>query len=138
MDESTSFLGKGWGFPPTFSKELHSVLTVEADKEIEESLHVLFSTALGERIMYPDYGCDLRPSLFEITDNSLINYLKDIISVAVLHYEPRIILLEIDIDTNSIMDGYVFISLDYTIRTTNSRNNVVYPFYLNEGNLVQK
>ena len=94
------------------------------------------NTSLGERIMLPDYGCSLREFLFQSIDTSTISYMKHLISNSILKYESRIDLNDLDIDTSDAMDGVVLINISYTIRTTNNRNNIVFPFYLNEGTLL--
>ncbi len=139
MDERNahpSFLGTGWSFPPTFDKSQASVIMISDEADIAQSLQILFSTFPGERIMVPRYGCNLRKFLFEQIDTSLMFQLRDIISNAILHFEPRIIVNQIDIDTDNLQEGVLFIMLDYTVRATNSRHNIVYPFYHSEGNLV--
>jgi phage baseplate assembly protein W len=133
---TASFLGTGWSFPPSFSKEMEGVVTVTGEEDIQQSLHVLLSTLPGERPMNTEYGCPVNEYLFDTMDSSTLNKLKDVIDKAILYYEPRITLNDVTIDSSQYMDGMLFISLDYTIRTTNSRNNMVFPFYLNEGTLL--
>lgn len=131
-----SFLGTGWSFPPTFSKPLAGTVMVSAEEDIQQSLHVLMTTIPGERPMNTDYGCPVTQFLFDGMDNSTMNKLRDVIEKSILYFEPRIVLNSVDVDTSSYLDGKLFVSLDYTIRTTNSRNNMVFPYYLNEGTLL--
>ncbi len=134
--KSQSFLGKGWSFPPTFDRKLKRAKMVEGTEDIEQSLHILFSTSLGERIMQPEYGSSLKNFQFEPINYSLIGYLKDLIRNAILFHEPRILLENVDIsasDSHEALGGVLKISLDYKIRETNSRYNYVYDFYLSEG-----
>lgn len=130
------FLGKGWGFPPQFNNEAGGIEMVSDEKDIHQSLHILLNTSPGERVMQPDYGCNLREFVFRDIDTSLIAYMRDMISTAILKYESRIDLNELIIDTSNATDGIVMLNISYTVRTTNSRNNIVFPFYLNEGTLV--
>lgn len=88
--------------------------------------------------MRPEYGCNIRSFLFQSIDNSFQNYMKDTILNAILKYESRIIVNELNIDTSDYADGIVVLELVYTIRTTNNRNNMVFPFYLNEGTLINQ
>lgn len=129
----TSFLGKGWGFPPSFSQDGRDVQTVSEHLDIEQSLGILLGTAQDERIMREDFGCDLQRFMFEEISQSLINNLTRVITDAVLYYETRIKLNAVNVDISADTDGLLLISLDYTVRTTNSRFNLVYPFYLNEA-----
>jgi len=88
--------------------------------------------------MVPAYGCKLVEFLFEDIDSSLIARMTDKITTAILYFEPRITLNSVAIDTNDYADGVVYIKLDYMIKQTNSRNNGVYPYYFNEGNLLNR
>ena len=87
--------------------------------------------------MQPDYGCGLHTMVFETIDESTVTELKDIIERAVLFYEPRITLENIDVDTEDELEGRLKIQLNYTVRTTNTRSNIVYPFYYLEGRQVR-
>lgn len=87
--------------------------------------------------MQPDYGCALHTMVFEEIDESTVTELKDIIERAVLFYEPRITLENIDVDTEDELEGRLKIQLNYTVRTTNTRSNIVYPFYYLEGSQVR-
>src|ERR1700733_9053395 len=90
-----SFLGAGWAFPPTFDPELLTVSTVSDDVDIGQSLNILLSTALGERVMQPQYGCDLQPYLFQPLNPHMIGFLKDRVKNAILYYETRIKLISV-------------------------------------------
>ncbi|HNW50966.1 MAG TPA: GPW/gp25 family protein [Prolixibacteraceae bacterium] len=134
MDTEQSFLGRGWGFPPEFSKELKAVGMLEDEDDIKSSLEILLSTRLGERIMVPNYGCNLDELLFKPLDRTLKTYVIDLIKTAILYHEPRIDVIKIKIESSDEQDGLLLISIDYIIRSTNSRKNMVYPFYKEEGN----
>lgn len=132
MTEKKSFLGTGWSFPPTFNKESRSVLMTTDAEDINRSLQILFSTALGERLMQPKYGANLERFLFEPISETLKTHMKDLINDAILYHEARIKLLDLKLvafDT----EGRIDITLEYMIKGTNSRYNYVYPYYLEEG-----
>ncbi|MEM7367446.1 MAG: GPW/gp25 family protein [Bacteroidota bacterium] len=132
MTKDPSFLGKGWGFPPTFTRLGDTVNMVQGREDIEQCLQILLNTKLGARIMEPEFGCDLRPYLFQPLDLSIETQIKDVISLAILNFESRIILNEIILDDTQYLDGLINIRIDYTIRKVNSRFNMVFPFYLHE------
>jgi phage baseplate assembly protein W len=138
-DIDKAFLGVGWSFPPEFHRHADAlgVKMVAQETDIEESLEILLSTSPGERLMQPSYGCGLHAKVFDTINESTITQLKDLIDRAVLFFEPRITLDNIDIDTEDAFDGVLKIRLDYTVRKTNSRSNIVYPFYYLEGSQVQ-
>lgn len=130
-----SFLGTGWSFPPEFDKSGGTVEMVKAEQDINQSLDILLSTSLGERVMQPEYGCNLRDYQFEAANNSLIGYLKELVERSILYFEPRIKVEMIDItepQSFELLEGVLHISVDYSIIGTNSRLNYVYDFYLRE------
>ncbi len=128
-----SFLGVGWGFPPAFTRGGAQVEMVIGDEDIHQSLQILLSTRLGERVMQADFGCDLSGVLFEEVNQSLVNDLTGMITDAILYHEPRISLNKIDISEEESEQGLLLISIDYSIKSSNSRFNMVYPFYINEA-----
>jgi uncharacterized protein len=136
--EKESFLGKGWTFPPTFNNVLGSVQMVADEKDIFQSLNILLSTQLKERVMRSDFGCDLSPLLYENITVTLLTKIKGIIENAILLYEPRIDLIEVDFFNDDTNNGVINIDIIYKIRATNSRKNYVYPYYLEEGTFVKK
>jgi phage baseplate assembly protein W len=134
MDENQSFLGRGWSFPPEFNKESRSVKMLEDEVDIKSSLHILLSTRLGERVMLPGYGCNLEELLFSPLNLTLKTYVTDLIKTAILYHEPRIDVKKIDIDPTDELNGMLLVNIDFIIRSTNSRMNMVFPFYKEEGN----
>ena len=134
MDKSEkSFLGKGWAFPPAFDIDSKSVRLVSEEKDIEESIRIILGTIPGERIMNPKFGCGLIRHVFETTDATTITILKDLVYDALLFYEPRIKSEKINIITDKIVEGKLLIHISYIINITNTRSNIVYPFYFTEG-----
>ena len=131
-----SFLGTGWSFPPAFNREAGTVELVSNEEDIQQSLNILLSTTLGERVMQPRYGCDLTNYVFETMNSSVIGYLKDRVKNAILYFEPRIIAEKIEVtsaDSFDLIEGKFTISIDYSIPGTNSRFNYVYDYYKNEA-----
>ncbi|MEY2633361.1 MAG: hypothetical protein RIR00_2015 [Pseudomonadota bacterium] len=128
-----NFLGTGWRFPPTFNLNGSQTSMVSAEDDIRESLSILFATTPGERIMQPGYGCDLRALVFAEIDASTLTAIQDMITQAVRHYEPRIDLNSVHIDDSQAENGLLQLTLNYTVLSTNTRSNMVYPFYFLEG-----
>jgi phage baseplate assembly protein W len=127
-----SFLGTGWSFPPTFMRAAGAVVMVSDDKDIRESLWILFSTSLGERVMLPQYGCQLWRMVFRAINTTLTTELKDMIAQAILMWEPRITVDTISVTPDDTLNGLLRIEVGYTIRKTNVRSNLVYPFFTQE------
>ncbi|MDA0687738.1 MAG: GPW/gp25 family protein [Proteobacteria bacterium] len=134
-DQDKSFLGTGWSFPPEFQRNdgVLELQTVSLEADIKESLSILLATAPGERVMQPTFGCGLKTMIFENVDETAITEMKDLIERAILFFETRIDLDDIYIDTDNIYDGLMEIDIHYTIVSTNTRSNIVYPFYFQEG-----
>lgn len=137
MNQSfNSFLGTGWAFPPTFDRESSTVELVSNAEDIHESLNILLSTSLGERVMQPRYGCNLNDYLFESLGSSMIGFIKDRVEQSILIYEPRILVEKIEVTENGspdLIEGRFLISVEYTIPGTNSRFNYVFDYYKNEA-----
>lgn len=132
MDTDT-FLGEGWSFPPHFDKKTGQLVMTTGVTDINKSLEILLSTRLGERIMLPNYGCNLEELLFQPLDVTLKTYIKELITTAILYFEPRIDAQKITLDTTNELNGEILIKIEYIIRITNSRANMVFPFYKTEG-----
>lgn len=138
LQQEKSFLGRGWAFPPRFNNQTQAAEMVSDELDIEESLFLLLSTTPGERVMRPSYGCDLQSMVFEQIDLTTISRIKDLIAYAILHFEPRITLEDIKVDTRDHLEGVIRIHLEYTIRTINVRTNIVYPYYFIEGTNIRE
>ncbi|MGP1421265.1 MAG: GPW/gp25 family protein [Tannerella sp.] len=132
MDNNKGFLGRGWGFPPHFSKTQKGAKMVSDEEDIAESLRIIFSTNIGERFTHPDFGTDFSYFQFRSIDLSSLTLMKEWIEDAILSFEPRVELISVEIDTD-YTDGKLLINVLYEIRATNSRYSLVFPFYINEG-----
>lgn len=128
-----AFLGRGLGFPPTFDRNLGDVRMVEAEADIVESLQIILSTRPGERILEPEFGCNLDQMLFEPLNLTLVSYMREVVRTSLILHEPRIEVNDVSIQQDGALEGRVLIAVDYTVRSTNSRFNFVYPFYQQEG-----
>lgn len=136
MKENSEFLGRGWDFPPTFSRSSRSAAMTEGEEDINRSLRILFTTLKGERVMRPNYGCDLSQFQFEPIDTTMLNYMQEVVRDAILLYEPRIRLIDLGLDPHP-GEGRIDIEVQYEIKSTNSRFNYVFPFYREEGTNIE-
>lgn len=130
QNDRSSFLGRGWSFPPTIGDD--GARMSEYEQDIRESLTILFGTSPGERVMRYDYGCPLRHYAFEPITTQTLTRMRNDISRAITLYEPRIELEDVSFEDRA-QEGLLLIQLTFTVIRTNNRNNMVYPFYLNEG-----
>lgn len=99
---------------------------------VDNAVRVLFSTEPGERLMRPDYGCELRHLLFEPLDAPATAYVRALVERALLLHEPRVRLLSVALRSVP-EEGRVDLSIDYEVCATNSRRNMVFPYYLREN-----
>jgi uncharacterized protein len=128
-----SFLGTGWSFPVSFDKMNAGVEMASDLEDISQSIRIILSTTPGERIMQPDFGCNLRSLVFERADATLEPALNHLIYHALLNYEPRVIFHDATIISRDEAGGIMEVNVDYSIISTNTRHNIVFPFYLIEG-----
>jgi uncharacterized protein len=128
--DDQQFLGKGWAFPVSFGDQGRSVEVAVAEEDIRQSLEILLSTGLGERVLRPAFGWKRDALIFEPLSTSFAAFLANELETAILFYEARIDLNLVDFDDSDARNGLILIRLDYTVRATNSRTNLVYPFYL--------
>jgi phage baseplate assembly protein W len=132
------FLGRGWSFPPVFLKsgpagaQRGEIVMSEGVENIRESLRIILGTALGERIMRPDFGCNLEDQVFNAMNASMVSYVENMVKTAILFHEPRIDADDIAVIPDQIA-GRLDIRVGFTVRGANSRFNLVYPFYVNQG-----
>ena len=129
--DSNTFIGTGWSFPPTFTAGGAALATTTGTEDIENSLHILLSTALKERVMQPTYGCNLDFMLFQNMDEHFKTYLTHLVRSAIIYHETRIKTDNIQVQTDNAVEGRVLIIINYTIRSTNTKLNYVFPFYIN-------
>jgi len=132
MDEQNSILGRGWSFPVAFRKGGSTVELSEEEKDIRESLVILLTTVLGERVMRPDYGANMEDMLFESINVTTASIISNRLKRAILFHEPRVNAKNIDMVPDPT-GGYIEVTVEYTIIATNTRTNLVFPYYLEEG-----
>jgi uncharacterized protein len=111
---------------------------VEGEQDIEQSLHILFTTRMRERVLHHQFGTDFESYLFEDLDQQLLTKLQRMVTEAVETYEPRINLDRVDFLVDANDPGALHIELEFTIKGTNARHNMVFPFNLEEGSLYQQ
>ncbi len=124
------FLGRGWKFPVAIGHDGAFVLS-EGNEDIREAILIILKTAKGERVMEPDFGCGIHDYVFEVVNSLTTVRMQEDIKKALLLYEPRIEVVQIS--NEYIESGILLFSIDYRVISTNSRYNLVYPYYISEG-----
>ena len=126
------FLGVGWGFPPRLDRSGEIVLARD-EEDIRQSIWIILGTALGERVMRPDFGVGLKALVFEPVNTTTMAIVKRRVEEALITWEPRINVEEVRVNTDRSSRNKLLIGIDYRVRSTNTFYNLVYPFYLSEG-----
>lgn len=131
--KSVSFQGTGWSFPPTFDHADYSVSMVSGPNNINQSIRQILDTRLGDRSALPTFGSKLHQFMFQTVDQTLQNELRNTIRSSLIQWEPRIDVNQVEVSVSNDAASTVSILVDYTIRSTNTRHNHVYPYSLFEG-----
>ena len=132
-DNSYEFLGKGWSFPPAFSKKSRSVMMLENEENIAKSIKVIVLTRLGERFFHPNLGTEINDFAFMRNVMSMDRIrLKRMIETAITENEFRVDVDQVDVRNNQ-QEDCVEISVAYTIKAFDTKYNMVFPFYLESG-----
>lgn len=132
-DQSKRFLGTGWSFPPTFSKQTKGVVMLSDEENIAKSVKIIVLTQLGERVFHPNLGTNINDFMFSRNINSPEKHrLERMIEFAIAENEFRVNVDKVDVTNNQAKDG-IEISVAYTIKANNSKYNMVFPFYYEDG-----
>jgi phage baseplate assembly protein W len=131
-DPARAFLGVGWAFPPRFDANGH-IAAAAYDEDVRQALLIILGTNPGERVMRPDFGTGLDRLLFEPVDASMATRVEVMVRDAVVAWEPRVDVESVRVTPEGRPPNVLAIQLDYRVRATNTRANLVYPFYLQEG-----
>ena len=125
----SEIIGTGLGFPLRVDRQ-GAIALVSGSDDINEAITLILSTAQGERPMRPLFGCGIHDYVFESIDAYTIGRLEREVRIAIDRWEPRIEIAQLSIDTSEAEVGKLAIELDYIVRATNDRRNLVYPFYV--------
>jgi phage baseplate assembly protein W len=129
-----NLLGKGWAFP--LSTDIQgSVKFSQYEKSIEESIRIILNTTPGERLMRPDFGCLINEMIFSPNTPQSITLAEHYVREAIIRWEPRVILKEVRGEPDPDNPVMVNIHIHYEIRSVNTFFNMVYPFYLERGEI---
>ncbi len=126
---NSDFLGRGWAFPIALSP-VGGVKWSAGEQKIRESIFVILSTAPGERVLMPTFGCRIGELAFAPNNGATRALAQTYVVEALKMWEPRIGLTSIAIDADPKAPNVLLVSIDYIVRETNSASNLVYPFYL--------
>lgn len=128
-----SFLGKGWKFPPEVDYATGRVKIVSEEQDIAEAVRIILFTKKGERVMRPDFGCGIQNFVFMTMDYGTVREMEREIVNALIAWEPRIIDPDAEVSLERLQEGLVEIRVSYVVRSTNNPFNLVFPYYIQEG-----
>lgn len=138
MDQKSSvkaFLGTGWKFPVEIDGATGRIKLSSNEESIQESIRIIMGTRPGELPMHPDFGCRIQDYAFESVDYTTMYSMKTEVEHALIRWEPRITDIRAEVSDEQIDQGLLAIRVSYVVRATNNQYNLVYPFYINEGEI---
>jgi phage baseplate assembly protein W len=130
---SKNFLGRGWKFPVEINRDKQCIAKAEYEDSIHQAIWIILSTAKGERVMRPGFGCGIHDLVFAINNASTIGEAKFEVEESLRIWEPRIEVLNVEAAASGNQGEKLLINVLYRVRTTDNRFNLVYPFYLQRG-----
>lgn len=122
-------IGRGWAFPLHVNAQGGIALTHERE-EIDQAIHIILSTSPGERVMRPTFGCRLQELVFAPNNSQTAAQARRYVEEALGMWEPRINLLQVDVQQDRDTANCLVIYIQYEIKATHDRRSLVYPFYL--------
>jgi phage baseplate assembly protein W len=126
------FLGTGFSFPIRVSAG--GTLTYSSGEEsVREAIWILLGTAKGERQMLPTFGCGIQDMVFAPNNQTTWGNLQHLVKDALTQWEPRIDVLDVTVTAAADEANTLLIRVDYRVRSNNAFGNLVYPFYITEG-----
>ncbi|HEY9858252.1 MAG TPA: GPW/gp25 family protein [Candidatus Obscuribacterales bacterium] len=126
----SNFLGVGWTSPVALDGN-GQIQLARYEEAVRQSIRMILSTARGERLMRPDFGCSLHDLVFSTNSAAVIGQVISAVQESLIQWEPRIDVLDVTAIPDADEPNRLLIDIRYLVRTTNNRFNLVYPFYLN-------
>jgi uncharacterized protein len=123
------FLGVGWTSPIQLDRD-GQIQMARYEDTVRQSIWMILSTAKGERVMRPDFGCGIHDKVFLPNTLGTVGQIVSDVRDALVNWEPRIDVLNVNVIPDRNQPNVILIQVDYQIRTTNNIFNLVYPFYL--------
>ncbi|MBR4981135.1 MAG: GPW/gp25 family protein [Lachnospiraceae bacterium] len=123
------FLGSGMKFPPRINPATGRFEVSKGETSIKESVYIILMTQKSERWIRPEFGSSLTNYTFMDTSSTMLNVMAREVASDLMSQEPRLSDVNVRIDSTS-KQGCLIIYIDYLIRETNVRDNLVFPFYL--------
>jgi phage baseplate assembly protein W len=129
MTRTPEFVGRGWAFPLRTDANGDMALVAQ-EREIEEAVRLILGTAYGERPMRPEFGCAIHDFVFAGADAATAAQIAFEVRASLRRWEPRIEVHDVDVSSDAEDTSRVFIDIRYSIKASNDRRNLVFPFYI--------
>ena len=123
------FLGVGWTSPVKLDGD-GQIQMAKYEDAVRQSIFMILGTAKGERVMRPDFGCGIHEKVFAPNNLGTVGQIITDVRDALIEWEPRIDILDIDAIREPQKPNKIFIQVNYQVRTTNNIFNLVYPMNL--------
>lgn len=124
------FLGCGMKFPPQIDKSTGRFAVSSGAASVKEAIYLILMTSRGERWLEPDFGGRLMSYTFMDTSLTLLGLMSNELRALLLEQEPRISGVNVEIDSET-REGCLLVEITYTLAESNTRDNFVFPFYIN-------
>ncbi len=122
------FLGVGWAFPVGVDARGRIALARQ-ERDIEEAIRIILLTPKGQRVMRPEFGCQIHDLMFAPNDATTAGLAAYYVEEALGMWEPRIHIKEVNARPDPENQGRLLIDISYEIKATHDSRSLVFPFY---------
>lgn len=128
MAANREYLGVGWAFPVGVDARGRIALARQ-ERDIEEAIRIILLTPKGQRVMRPEFGCQIHDLIFAPNDATTAGLATYYVEQALGMWEPRIRVQEVNARPDRDDPGRLLIDVDYEVKATHDRRSLVFPFY---------
>ena len=132
LSPAKAFLGVGWAFPPCAASDGSTALA-SYEQDVYQAIWIILSTDWGERVMRPTFGAGLSSFVFGPINQITMQQVQTRVQQSLVLWEPRIDVEQVNVSVDPNNPGTLLIAITYFVRVTNTLQNLVYPFFLEEG-----
>jgi phage baseplate assembly protein W len=123
------FLGRGVAFP--VGVDAYGALATSGHEDnISEAINIILGTAIGERLMRPDFGCRIHDLIFHPVNPNTCALASISVREAITKWEPRVEEVQVYVYPDPTAENAILVNIEYRVRRTNNLHNMVYPFFL--------
>jgi phage baseplate assembly protein W len=126
--QPADILGSGWAFPVGVDARGRIALA-RREQDIEQAIRIILLTPKGQRVMRPEFGCQIHDLLFAPNDATTAGLAIYYVEEALAMWEPRIRVTEVTADTDAGEPSRLLITIHYEILATYDQRTLVFPFY---------